>query len=133
MFQSSENDFELKPKIENFAKVKKATDSLELLKNKIALKDILNKSDQSTSQPTSTPEKIEPKVEPVDKFIDSLIEGQETVLSESYLNKLDGVSALRFECETRTLPPIELRHFSGDSSKWPEFIENFKNRVHYKS
>ena len=31
------------------------------------------------------------------------------------------------------MPPIELRRFSGDPCEWPEFIENFRTRVHLKS
>ena len=30
-------------------------------------------------------------------------------------------------------PPIELRCFSGNPCEWPEFIENFRTRVHLKS
>ena len=31
------------------------------------------------------------------------------------------------------MPPIELRHFSGNPCEWQEFIENFRARVHLKS
>ena len=31
------------------------------------------------------------------------------------------------------MPPIELRCFSGNPCEWPEFIENFRTRVHIKS
>ena len=31
------------------------------------------------------------------------------------------------------LPPIELNKFSGDPSKWSEFIENFSKHVHFKT
>lgn len=40
--------------------------------------------------------------------------------------------ALKQEYESRHLPPIPLRRFDGDPSVWPEFIENFLNRVHLK-
>ena len=40
--------------------------------------------------------------------------------------------ALRQEYECRQLPPIELRRFPGNPSKWPEVISNFRNRIHEK-
>ena len=40
---------------------------------------------------------------------------------------------MKQEYETRTLPPIELRQFSGYPVDWPEFIENFRSRVHLKT
>ena len=36
------------------------------------------------------------------------------------------------ELESKNLPPIELTRFDGDHCKWPDFIQNFKNRVHEK-
>ena len=37
------------------------------------------------------------------------------------------------ELESKSLPPVELTCFDGDGyCKWPDFIENFKNRVHKK-
>ena len=36
------------------------------------------------------------------------------------------------ELESKNLPPIELTRFDGDHSIWPDFIQNFKNRVHEK-
>ncbi|XP_066922770.1 uncharacterized protein [Clytia hemisphaerica] len=68
---------------------------------------------------------------PVDQFIDELTEGEETCLA-GLSNPLTANSALRFEFETKALPTIELVKFSGDSSKWPDFVENFSRRVHYK-
>ena len=40
--------------------------------------------------------------------------------------------SLKREYETRTLPPIELHRFSENLIDWPEFIENFRSRVHFK-
>ena len=36
------------------------------------------------------------------------------------------------ELESKSLPPIDLTRFNRDHCKWPDFIENFKNRVHEK-
>ena len=36
------------------------------------------------------------------------------------------------DIESRSLPPIDILRFDGDPSKWPEFIDNFKTRVHMK-
>ena len=36
------------------------------------------------------------------------------------------------DIESRSLPPIDVLRFDGDPSKWPEFIDNFKSRVHMK-
>ena len=67
--------------------------------------------------------------EQVDKFIDDLVEGIETSLSQSNLNLSIGL-ALKQEYECRQLSPIELRGFGGSPSEWPEFISNFRNRIH---
>ena len=40
---------------------------------------------------------------------------------------------MKQEYVTRTLPPIKLRRFSGNPADWPEFIENFRSRVHLKT
>ena len=40
---------------------------------------------------------------------------------------------MKQDYETRNLPPIELRCFSGNPCEWAEFIENFRARVHLKS
>ena len=69
--------------------------------------------------------------EPVDKFIDDLVEGIETSLPQSNLHLNIGL-ALKQEYECRQLPPIELRRFGGNPSEWPEFISNFRNRIHEK-
>ena len=41
-------------------------------------------------------------------------------------------NAVQQEIESRHLPPVDLKTFSGDPLQWPEFIENFKTRVHRK-
>ena len=69
----------------------------------------------------------------VDEFIDEIIEGQETIISSDVCNKFDALTFLKAEYESRNLPPIELYKFSGDPSKWPEFIENFSKHVHFKT
>ena len=37
---------------------------------------------------------------------------------------------LQLEYESKCLPVRELFRFDGDPCKWPDFIQNFKNRVH---
>ena len=71
------------------------------------------------------------KMDPIDRFIDHLIEGEETCLP-GLSNTVSANAALRFEFESKNLPTIELVKFNGDSSRWPEFIENFARRVHFK-
>ena len=68
--------------------------------------------------------------EPIDKFIDNLTEGVETKLKD--ITVLTTSEILRWEYESRNLPAIELQRFDGTPAKWPEFIENFKIRVHNK-
>ena len=83
------------------------------------------------SEPSATQRK--PVQEAIDDFIDELVEGEETVLKIT--DKSPNTSSLeiiRHEFESRTLPTIELTKFDGDPSKWPEFINNFKSRVHLK-
>ena len=36
------------------------------------------------------------------------------------------------DIESRSLPPIDVLRFDSEPSKWPEFIDNFKTRVHMK-
>ena len=72
------------------------------------------------------------KTEPVDRFIDLLIEGEETILPRENSVTLTIANAVQQEIESRHLPPVDLKTFSGDPSQWPEFIENFKTRVHTK-
>ena len=70
-------------------------------------------------------------LQPIDQFIDDLIEGEETCVA-GLSNPLTASAALRYEFESKTLPVVELTKFNGDSSKWPEFIENFSRRIHFK-
>ena len=79
-------------------------------------------------KPLSSKVKI---TQPIDKFIDDLIEGEETTLTGGS-RTVTASSALRHEFESKNLPAIELVKFNGDSSKWPEFIENFSRRIHFK-
>ena len=72
------------------------------------------------------------RLKPFHALIDDLIEGQETNLRKA-TSFADLQFSLKQEYETRTLPPIELRRFSGNSVDWPEFIENFCSRVHFKT
>ena len=60
--------------------------------------------------------------ETIDKFIDDLVEGEETVL-ESKINSLTVHEVLR---------PIDLRHFNRFLAYWPEFIESFRSKIHFK-
>ena len=41
--------------------------------------------------------------------------------------------SLKQEYETRTLPPIKFRQFSGNPMDWLEYIENFHSRVQFKT
>ena len=86
----------------------------------------------SVSQPPSN--KIQPNdvciQEPIDKFIDNLVEGQESTLDDS--KTVTTSTILRWEYESRNLPTIDLHRFDGTPSKWPDFVENFKTRVHLK-
>ena len=86
-----------------------------------------------TQNPTAVKKTQQRKIflQPIDKFIDSLVEGEETCLP-GLSNPLTASSALRYEFESKTLPIIELTKFNGDSARWPEFIENFSRRVHFK-
>ena len=66
-------------------------------------------------------------VNPIDKFINDLVEGEETKLEPYLKNQLISVAdALQKELDMRSLPPIELMSFNGDSAVWLDFIENFK-------
>ena len=87
--------------------------------------------------PVNTPTKNKPKdtlipgKEPIDAFIDNLIEGEESIIQD--VNKVLPTSLLlQREFETRDLPAINLMRFDGDSKQWPNFIQNFKHRVHNK-
>ena len=67
----------------------------------------------------------------IDDFIDRLVEGKETVLPERDPD-ISASMLLQLEYESKCLPVMELFRFDGDPCKWPDFIQNFKNRVHDK-
>ena len=73
-----------------------------------------------------------PHFQPNDSFIELLIEREETVLSAVTSENITVAAALQQELETRHLPPIDLIPFDGNPLKWPEFIQNFKERVQLK-
>ena len=70
--------------------------------------------------------------EPVDQFIDYLIEGKETVIGGKEETNLNLIKTLHQELETRNLPMVNLVSFDGNPCNWPEFIADFKSRVHFK-
>ena len=67
----------------------------------------------------------------IDHFIDIVVEGQKTK-PDVQRKGATAISLLQMELEKKNLPPIELTRFDGDQYKWPDFIQNFKNRVHKK-
>ena len=81
--------------------------------------------------------KAENSVEPdnpshsIDAFIDELVEGEEKVFLERdiFISKS---KLLQLEYGSKCLPVIELFRIDGDPCKWPDFIQNFKTRVHDK-
>ena len=73
-----------------------------------------------------------PHFQPNDSFIELLTEREETVLSAVTSENITVAEALQQELETRHLPPIDLIPFDGNPLKWPEFIQNFKERVQLK-
>ena len=69
--------------------------------------------------------------EPIDAFIDNVIERKESIIQD--INKLIPTSLiLQRDFETRDMPAINLMRFGGVSKQWPNFIQNFKHRVHSK-
>ena len=46
--------------------------------------------------------------------------------------KISIVKAIQQELELRQLPPIYLVTIDGNPCFWPEFIENFKSKIHLK-
>ena len=64
----------------------------------------------------------------IDEFIDHLVDGQETNLREG--TSITPAAMQQWEFESRNLPPIDLVRFDGDPTKWPEFIQSSKSRVH---
>ena len=68
-------------------------------------------------------------IEHIDKLIDELLEGKEVSSSElDPTPALNIADALKKELESCHLPPADLLTLEGDSTKWPEFIKNFKTR-----
>ena len=67
----------------------------------------------------------------IDDFIDRLVEGEETVLPERE-PVISTSMLLQLEYESKCLPVTELFRFVGNPCTWPDFIQNFKNRVHDK-
>ena len=72
------------------------------------------------------------KTEPHDRFTDLLIEGKETILPRENSLTLTIANAVQQEIESRNLPLVNLKTFSGDPWQWPEFIKNVKTGVHTK-
>ena len=72
------------------------------------------------------------KIVAIDAFIDELIEGKETVVAADSQADYSIRIILQKDIEFRSLPPIDVLRVDGDPSKWPEFIDNFKTRVHMK-
>ena len=66
----------------------------------------------------------------IDGFIDHLVDGQETNLGDG--SSITPAAMLQWEFDSGNLPPIDLVRFDGDPTKWPEFIQSFKTRVHMK-
>ena len=64
-------------------------------------------------------------------FIDRLVEEKETVLPERDPVILASM-LLQLHYELKCLPVMKLFRFDGDPGKSPDFIQNFKNRVHDK-
>ena len=64
-------------------------------------------------------------------FIDRLVVVKDTVLPERY-PVVSASMLLQLEYESKCLSVMELFRFDGDPCKWPDFIQNFKNRVHDK-
>ena len=62
----------------------------------------------------------------------SLAEGKETVVAADSQTDDSIRIILQKDIESRSLPPIDILRFDGDPSKWAEFINNFKTRVHVK-
>ena len=92
---------------------------------------------QRNSTPFHNPINTSPKDNPKDTLIsskelinaiiDRLIGGEESIIQD--VNKVLPTSLLLQEFETRDLPAINLMRFDGDSTQWPNLIQNFKHRV----
>ena len=67
----------------------------------------------------------------IDDFIDRLVEEEKAVLPER--NPFISTSMLlQLEYKSKCLPVMKLFRFDGNPCNWPDFIQNFKNRVHDK-
>ena len=64
------------------------------------------------------------------QLINLLIDGKETILPRENSVTLTIANAVQQEIESHHLPLVDLKTLSGDPSQWPQFIENFKTRVH---
>ncbi|XP_066912482.1 uncharacterized protein, partial [Clytia hemisphaerica] len=115
------------------AKSRSSFRRLRQIPSKVAFSDSLSQSSGTyvTQNPTAATKPQKTFLQSIDNFIDDLVEGEETCLA-GLSNPVTASAALRYEFESKTLPIIELTKFNGDSAKWPEFIENFSRRVHFK-
>ena len=86
-------------------------------------------SNNTTDGDISPP--IKSEIESLDALFDNLLEDQETDLCKTSFVNLQ--FSLKQEYKMRTLPPIKLHQFSGNSIDWPEFIKNFPSMVHFKT
>ena len=82
-------------------------------------------------KPTSQSNQGNIQSENIDSLIDLLEEGKETVFSFNEDN-LSMAQLLKWEFGTRNLPATELIRFDDNPCKLPDFIQNFKSRVHDK-
>ena len=90
------------------------------------------KQDNFSENSNTSRNSNKPHFQPIDSFIGLLIKGKETLLSAVTSTNITVAAALQQELETRHLPPIDLIPFDGNPLNWPEFIQNFKERVHLK-
>ena len=68
----------------------------------------------------------------IDALIDELIEGKETIFAAERQTDDSVRIILQNNIESRSLLPFHVLRFDGNPSKCPEFIDNFKRRVHMK-
>ena len=87
-----------------------------------------NKTNTSNKHEFNSNHKDALKKEPIDSFIEKLVEYQKTTLPSDNMH-LSAQEVLQREFESRNLPTMELRRFNGNPAHWPQFIENFYNRI----